>query len=147
MTRFLFDTNVFVYQLGAAHPYREPCRTIVARQAAGELAGEASATMVQEVVWQRLRQTGDRDAAAQTGRDVAALCRLHDFTAADMARSIELFESHDGLDAFDAQLAATALGREIALVLTADRGFDGIAGLRRVDPLDAQAVASLVVRG
>jgi len=145
VTRFLFDTNVFVYQLGAPHPYREPCRAIVERQAAGELAGEASVTLVQEVIWQRLRQTGDRAAAAQTGRDVAALCRLHDFTLADLARSIELFESHGGLDAFDARLAATALEREIAVVLTADRGFDGIAGLRRVDPIDADAVASLVV--
>jgi len=101
--------------------------------------------MVQEVVWQRLRQTGDRTAAAQTGRDVAALCRLHDFTAPDVARSIELFESHDRLDAFDAQLAAIALGRGVAVILTADRGFDGIAGLRRVDPIGADAVASLGV--
>jgi hypothetical protein len=28
-------------------------------------------------------------------------------------------------------------------VLTSDRGFDGISGLERIDPLDVEAVAAL----
>lgn len=41
MRRFLCDTSVFVYVLGAKIPYREPCREIM-QAAIGELQGEAS---------------------------------------------------------------------------------------------------------
>ena len=39
---------------------------------------------------------------------------------------------------------ALAAGREV--ILTTDQSFDGVAGLRRVDPLDAEAVAGLMRR-
>jgi predicted nucleic acid-binding protein len=67
MKRFLYDTSIFVYALGGDHPYREPCREIVRRDAAGDLQGEASCDLLQELVHQRTRRTGDRAEAARPG--------------------------------------------------------------------------------
>jgi hypothetical protein len=39
--------------------------------------------------------------------------------------------------------AAVALNSGATTVISADRGFDGVGGLRRVDPLDDEAVAEL----
>src|SRR5688500_3821045 len=141
--RFLYDTAVFVYATGGEHPYREPCRAIVAQAAAGVLRGDASADLVQEYAQQRWRQTQDRSAAAEAARRVAALCRLHDVRTEDVQRALDLFERSDRLGARDAVFAAIALERGIAAILSPDRDFDGITELTRVDPADGTAVAAL----
>jgi uncharacterized protein len=43
----------------------------------------------------------------------------------------------------DAIFAAQALNRGIDAILSPDRGFDSIPGLERIDPADAEAVATL----
>lgn len=144
MRRFLYDTNVFVYALGGAGPYREPCRAIVEHAAAGRLDGEASADLVQEFLHQRLRQTGDRTLAVAAARRVPALCRLHDVRADDVGLALLLFETHERLTARDATFAAVALNRGVDAILSADRDFDGVAGLERIDPLDRERVGHLM---
>ncbi|MGI8946257.1 MAG: type II toxin-antitoxin system VapC family toxin [Thermoleophilaceae bacterium] len=143
MTRFLFDTGVFVYAVGALHPYRDPCREVIRRARKGELRGEASADLLQELAHQRFRRTGDRDQAVETAKAVAALCRLHELRPRDAVRGLELYRSHERLGARDAVFAAVALGREIGAILSTDRAFDVVAGLERVDPADTRAVDAL----
>lgn len=142
--RFLYDTSIFIYALGGDHPYREPCREIVRRAAIGELQGEASADLLQELVHQRLRRTGDRQGAAKTTRNVAKLAWWHPLEPNDVQRGIDLFETHPELDARDAVFAALALNRGIDAILATDRAFDGIDDLERIDPADERAVATLV---
>jgi predicted nucleic acid-binding protein len=142
--RFLYDTSVFVYALGAEHPYREPCREIVRRAGAGELQGEAGADLLQELVHQRLRRTGDRAGAAKAARNVAKLAWWHPLEPDDVQRGIDLFETHEGLDARDVVFAALAINRGIDAILATDRAFDEVAGLERIDPADERAVATLL---
>jgi predicted nucleic acid-binding protein len=141
--RFLFDTVVFVYAVGGPHPYREPCRAIVEAQVAGAVAGEAAADLIREYADQRFRQTRDRALAARSARRVAGICRLHGANDADILRALDLYEQHPGMGTTDAGFAAVALNRGIDAILTSDRHFDGIPGLERIDPLDAEAVAAL----
>jgi predicted nucleic acid-binding protein len=49
-------------------------------------------------------------------------------------RSIGLLSAHPQLGVRDAVHAATALHNDIERILTADRVFDGIPGITRVDP-------------
>lgn len=141
--RFLYDTSIFVYALGGEHSYREPCREIVRRAATGELQGEASADLLQELVHQRVRRTGDRLGAAQATRNVAKLAWWHSLEPNDVQRGIDLFETHPDVGARDAVFAALALNRGIDAILATDRAFDGIDDLERIDPADERAVATL----
>ena len=143
MRRFLYDTSIFVYALGVEHPYREPCREIVRRAAAGDLQGEASADLLQELTHQRARRTGDRLGAAKAARSVAALAWWHPVEPNDVQRGIDLFEAHKELNARDAVFAALAINRGIDAILATDRAFDEIEGLERIDPADKRAVAAL----
>lgn len=143
MRRFLYDTSIFVYALGGAHAYREPCREIVRKAAAGDLQGEASADLLQELLHQRARRTGDRAGAAQSARNVAMLAWWHPLEPDDVQRGIDLFEKHADLGARDAVFAALAINRRIDAILSTDRAFDGIDGLERIDPADERAVAGL----
>jgi hypothetical protein len=141
--RFLYDTSIFVYALGADHSYRDPCREIVRRAAAGDLQGEGSADLLQELAHQRARRTGDPEGAARAARDVAKLAWWHPVELNDVQRGIDLFETHPDLDSRDAVFAALALNRGIDAILATDRAFDAIAGLERIDPADERALAQL----
>jgi predicted nucleic acid-binding protein len=142
--RFLYDTSIFIYALGREHPYKEPCREIVRRAAVGELQGEASADLLQELGHQRFRRTGDRQDAAKAARDVAKLVWWHPLEPTDVQRGIDLFETHTDLDARDAVFAALALNRGIGAILATDRAFEEVGGLERIDPTDDRAVATLI---
>lgn len=143
MRRFLYDTSIFVYALGIDHPYRDPCREVVRRAAAGELQGEASTDLLQELAHQRLRRTGNRTAAAKAARNVAKLAWWHPVEPNDVQRGLDLFETRSDLGARDAVFAAVALNRGIDAILTTDRGFEEVAGLERIDPADEVSMAKL----
>jgi predicted nucleic acid-binding protein len=142
--RFLYDTSIFVYALGGEHTYREPCREIVRRAAVGDFQGEASADLLQELVHQRVRRTGDRSGAAEAARNVAKLAWWHPVEPNDVQRGIDLFETYPALDARDAVFAGLAINRGIDAILSTDRAFDGIDALERIDPVDEKAVATLI---
>ncbi len=144
MRRFLYDTSIFVYALGGEHHYKEPCREIVRRAAAGDLQGEASTDLLQELTHQRARRTGDRHAAAKAARSVAALAWWHPVEPNDVQRGIDLFETHTELHARDAVFAALAINRGIDAILATDQAFDRIDDLERIDPADDRAVATLI---
>jgi len=139
--RFLLDTAVFVHAIGRDHPFREPCRAVVAALSGGALAGEASVELVQELVHVLLGRPGSRRSALATARSFGDACRLHDFTTADLGLALELLAAvPQRLDARDAVHAATALNRGVPFVVTTDRAFDSVPGLTRVDPRDAVAM-------
>ena len=144
MRRFLYDTSIFVYALGGEHRYRDPCREIVRKAAAGDLQGEASADLLQELLHQRTRRTGDRLAAAKATRNVSKLAWWHPLEPNDVQRGIDLFETHPDLEPRDAVFAALAINRGIDAILSTDRAFDDVVGLERIDPADERAVATLV---
>lgn len=143
MRRFLIDTSVFIYALGGEHPYRDPCRAVMNDGAQGLIAPEASVEMVHEFAYVRSRRGIARGVAARDARDIAATSRLHVVEPADIMRALDLWSEYESLDMRDAIFAAQALNRKIDVILSPDRGFDGIPGLQRIDPADASAVATL----
>ncbi len=143
MRRFLFDTGVFVYALGGEHLYREPCRAALRDMRDGQLAGEASVELIHEFTYVRGRKTVARRDAAASARDIADMCRLHVVEPSDLERALDLWSDYEQLDMRDAIFAAQALNRDINAILSPDSDFDGIPGLERIDPADAEAVARL----
>jgi uncharacterized protein len=142
--RFLFDTSVFLYALGGEHPYREPCRAVMHDGAQGLLsAAEASVELIHEFAYVRCRCGISRVVACKDALEIAGTSRLHTVTPSDMERALELWCEHQRLDMRDAIFVAQALNRGIDAILSPDRGFDGIPGLERIDPADAEAVATL----
>lgn len=138
----LLDTAVFVYAVGADHPYREPCVALLRSMGQGSFRGDANVLVIQELAHQRSRATGDRQAAQRTATDAAATCTVHDVTEADLALGLRLFAGTTGLHAADALHAATALTRGIPVIVSPDDAFDEVTGIARIDPVDAAAQLS-----
>lgn len=144
MSRVLLDTNIFVYATGKESRYRAPCREIVGALGDGRIEGEACVDLLQELVHQRYRQTRDRRASTVLGRHVAELIRLHVVGPEDLPLAFTLYEDHADLDLRDATFAAVALRVGVSTILSADRAFDLVPGLTRVDPLDRAAIGELL---
>ena len=112
---------------------RAGCRRIVAAAGSGEIELHASVEMVQEFVFHRIRR-GDRRSAVRQARDVAGLCILHDFDRIILQTALDLIADTDNLGGRDAVHAATALQHGLSLIISPDRAFDQVVGIRRLDP-------------
>lgn len=139
MTRVLIDTNVFLYARGRDHPYREPCRTVLRAAADGLVRLEASVEVVQEFTHVLLRRGIDRTSALTEAEEVRAQCLVHAFDAAVLARALALVRVHRMLGVRDAVHAATAIVAGIDAVVSADRVFDDVDGITRIDPAASEA--------
>lgn len=129
----VLDTTILAYAVGGEHPLREPCRGVLTAHGEGRVEATTTVEVIQEFAHVRARRRSRADAAH------IARQYLHAFnvlvpTADDLDRGLSLFEEHSALGAFDAVLAAVALGRGAAALVSADRAFASVPGLRWVDP-------------
>lgn len=144
MNRVLLDSNIFLHALGKDEALRHSCAEIIDQLAAGAFVGEAACLLVNEVVHVRHRRSGDRRRAVLDGRAAAQLLVLRTVDDVDTITALELFLSHERLQMNDAVQVAVARRYGLVTVLSTDRGLDGIPGLRRIDPVDREAVAQLI---
>jgi predicted nucleic acid-binding protein len=138
----VLDTTVLVYAKGTAHPLRSSCRELVAAIADGRLAATTTVEVIQEFAHVRARRRGRTEAIGLANDYVELFAPLLEVTVEELRAGLALFERTVGLGAFDAVLAAAAIGSTGVLV-SADIAFAGVGGLRHVVP-DASGVRSLV---
>ena len=128
------DTNVFMYLAGGDADQREACRrALLAADARGDRL-VTSAEVLQEI----LHRYGGATRAEQVRNVYSAAVAICDeilpITERETARALELLEAHPGLPARDALHVASMESRGIARMLSADRRFDQVKAVQRVDP-------------
>jgi predicted nucleic acid-binding protein len=132
---YFLDANVPIYAAGGAHPLREPCRVLIKAVASGRLRAVASLGVVFEVFHRALR-AGDRSIALSAYDDFRTVVEgnVLEVDASDLARARELADLHPRLPATDLLHLATMERHEITAIVTADKHFDRIEGIERLDP-------------
>ena len=137
MTVFV-DSAVIMYASGLEHPLRGPCEALLKRVADGELDAATSVEVIQEIVhrFSAIRRPAVGAAMARGALDMFA--PVLPVTHATMRRVPDLMEHHPTLSARDLVHVATCLEEGITEIITPDRGFDTILGLRRIDPATAR---------
>lgn len=140
---FFIDTNVFVYAGSANVTYR-PGSELILRAIERDANAGTTSTAVVEELWhldlaRRLPAGGNLARAAFTlMRPVLAVT---DEILADALGAVDLSSP---LGANDRLHVSTCRLHGISQIVTADRGFEDIPGLRRIDPADLPGVRSLV---
>lgn len=130
----LIDSNVFMYAAGAEHPHKEPSVSFLRRVARGEVRGAVDAEVLQEILhrcraigrWQEGRRVYDR------ARTIGGLVIPVNVEVLDSAR--RLLDGHPGLTARDALHAAVVDLHGLEGIVSYDRDFDVVEGLRRTEP-------------
>jgi len=137
---FFIDANIFVYSASASR-YRSPCLEILRAIASRTADGKTSPAVMEEVWFLELSaKLGDLRGLAR--RSYSALTPLLPVTDEIFLAALSLRAPN--LGANDRVHAATCLVNGISTIISADSGFDGITGLRRVNPLDERARKSLL---
>lgn len=136
MTAFV-DTSVIMYAAGSDHPLRAPCRRVLEQVADGELDAVISAEVVQEIIHRfvAVRRQALGAAIAVDAMDLFA--PVLPITHATVRRIPELLVRHPGLAARDLLHVATCQQEGIEVIISTDRGFDAVPGIRRIDPVEA----------
>ncbi len=138
----VLDTTVLVYATGGEHPLREPCRHLIRLLADGELRATTTVEVVQEYVHVRSRRTGRADAVLQARAYADLLGPLQVSDEAALRAGLDTFAAVERLGAFDAVLAAVAQSIGAYALVSADRAFTEVPGLRHVVP-DEQGITQL----
>jgi hypothetical protein len=130
------DTAVIMYAAGADHPLRAACRAVLDRVAGGDFDAVISVEVVQEIVhrFRALRQPGR--AASITSDALDLFAPVLPVTHAVVRRIPELVEHYPNLAARDLVHVATCQHEGIRDIVSPDRGFDQVDGIRRIDPSD-----------
>ena len=129
----LVDSSILIYALGDPHPARDSCRRFLREATSGNGRAYASVEMFQETLRHRMRRTGDRAVAITEIREAEPMFITLNFDHEVLERALDLIE-HSEVRGRDAVHAANALTYGIETIASTDAAFDGVRGLRRLDP-------------
>jgi predicted nucleic acid-binding protein len=125
-----------MYAVGVEHPLRRPCLAILEAIARGELVAMTDVEVLQEIL-HRYTALGQRARAVEVARlFLQVVPEVLPVTREDFLLALELHTQHVGLQARDALHAAVMQTHGIQRIISADRHFDGLADIVRLDPAD-----------
>ena len=127
----LIDTNVVVYAVGKSHPLRESSRRILSEIAAGALQATVDVETLQEIL-HLYSSRNERRKGFETLDDLLVLFPnpvAVDRDEVEAAR--DLMRQYSFLGARDAIHAAVVQTHNLDGIVTADKVFERIKGIRR----------------
>jgi len=127
------DTNVFLYAAGLEHPLRSPARRVVRLLEEGALAANTSVEVVQELVFVLWRRGARREGIELAKRLVRLFPAMLSCTREELGAALAILDRNPRLTPRDALHVATMRNHGIETIVSADRHFDELSGIRRID--------------
>jgi hypothetical protein len=127
------DANVPMHAAGRPHPLRIPCQRALEAVVLGRVSIASDVEVVQEIL-HRYTASGQRGRAIALARAFTDLLdELYPVGRADIELAMEL-HARPELPARDSLHWAVMQRNGIDTILTADRHFEALPGITRVDP-------------
>ena len=137
---FFVDANAILYS-ALDGPGRSACLRMLEAVAAGEAEGRTSPAVLEEVWHVALRRyPGQLDGLVESALTIFS--PLLPVTEEALARALAMDAAALGPN--DRLHVGTCRSEGIEVVFSADRAFDEVAGIERVDPLEPGAVERLL---
>ncbi len=130
----LVDSNVLMYAAGAPHQHKTPSVAFLQAVADGDIDATIDAEVLQEIL-HRYRSIGrwtDGRRVFDLARDLFPM--VIPITAEVMDRARLLLDRHDRVWARDALHASVVLTHRLDGLVSYDRDFDAITGVKRREP-------------
>lgn len=136
------DSNIPMYALGRDHPYRAACHRLLASIEAGEIEATTSTEVHQEILHRYLSLRLPAWAAEASARFETLIPNVLPVTLPDIRQARALAPRYELLPARDLLHVAVMLNNGIATIVSADRHFDQVAEIVRLDPVQWVAAGS-----
>jgi uncharacterized protein len=130
----VLDTTVPVYASGDDHPLRQPCRDLISAIQRGSILATTTPEVIQEFTHVRARRRGRGEAAERARELMSMLGPLLLVDEPSLSLGLRLYHEAPTLGSFDAVLAGVAIMSGATALISADRSFATVDGLRHVDP-------------
>ena len=131
----LLDANVFIYAEGREHPYRDPCRSILAVARHDPMAYAVDVELVQELLDFYARRGGHEKAVTAARNALRLFPEPFAIRRDEIEQSMLLLTPRAQLSPRDALHAAVCLTQRLEGIVSADKAFDRAPGVTRFDPL------------
>jgi len=131
------DTNIPMYAAGGEHPYKESSQQVLDRLFHGELRGATNAEVHQEILHRFLALRLPDIARDMSDRFQTLVPTVIPVTLQDIVRVRDLSLRYGSLPARDLVHVATMLNNGFRTIVSADRHFDQVVEIRRLDPTEA----------
>ncbi|MBI4202849.1 MAG: type II toxin-antitoxin system VapC family toxin [Chloroflexi bacterium] len=130
------DANIPIYAVGRPHPLKDPCSQILLLIAQHPAAFLTSAEVLQEFIHHYLALRMWVPQGQQAFRRFSILMqeRIEPVYAEDVQRAAALADAHQELAARDLLHAAVMQRLGVSRIVSADRDFDRLPGIERLDP-------------
>lgn len=129
----LIDTNVVVYAGGKDHPLKDSARRILSDIAGGALQANLDAETLQEIL-HLYSSRGERRKGFETLRDILVLFpNPIPVGREEVEKACDFMQQYFFLGARDAIHAAVVILHGLEGIITADRVFDRIKGVRKFE--------------
>ncbi len=131
------DSNIFMYAAGAPHLYKIPCVQILLGVERGTLRAAINTEVFQEILY-RYNRLKLADKGLALSREILRYpLVILPITEADIRLAVDVFDVHRsaGLKPRDAIHFATMQNNGLTQLISADKEFDVIPNIKRVDPL------------
>ncbi len=131
----MLDSNIPMYAVGREHPYKLPCQEILRHAAAGDLNAVTNTEVHQEILHRYLAQGMGAKARGVSERFQTAVPAVLPVSLREIERSRDLCANYPELPARDLVHVAVMLSHGIRVIISADRHFDQVSEVTRLDPL------------
>ena len=131
---YFIDANVPMYAVGVEHPLKGPCVAILEAIARGQLQAVTDAEVLQELL-HRYTALGERTRAVEVCRlFLQVVPEVLPITGEVIEEALELHLQYPQLPARDSLHWAVMRCHDLRHLISADRHFDGLPDLERLDP-------------
>jgi predicted nucleic acid-binding protein len=126
-----------MYAAGAPHPYREACQWILTEVAHQRLLTAIDVEVIQEILHRYGALGRHIDAVTMAMALQVLVPSIYAITVAEIQTAVALYQQYapQGVQSRDVIHVAVMLNNGLTEIISADRHFDHIAGIRRMDPL------------
>lgn len=147
MAPAFLDANIPIYAAGSRHPLKEPCHQVLELVAKHSRMFVTNAEVLQELLHRYVALRMWPHPGMQVFERFALLMRdrVEPIRGADVEEAAILAGSYPQLSARDLVHAAVMTRLGLTQIVSADIGFDGIAGIERLDPAKVRSWSKRVI--
>lgn len=131
------DTNIPVYAVGREHRYRASCLRILGTVAENRHAFVTNSEVMQEIIHYYINSRRWAEGQMVLNRFTESMHdRIEPVYANDVLLAAEMVDLYQDMDARDLIHVAVMRRLGISRIITADKDFDRIDDIQRLDPLE-----------
>jgi len=133
---YFIDTNIIMYAYGNNHKYKESCIRILRFVALNEIFGIVNVEVFQEIIY-RYASIGKKTEGIEIAKNILKIAQATEpVEKEDIQIALDVFEKYNSLGARDALHLATMIKTGLRYIISADKHFDKIKEIQRIDPLE-----------